>query len=94
MKIKKSKTVSPAARIQIANERTGTALFVFEQAAVELEFAAAEFAAIEDDLNAQAAQKRVEARALDAQSDAAFERSVEVSEQAAKIRGLIGSTSN
>lgn len=92
MQIRKSKTLTPADRIAKANERTGTALFVFEQAAVELESATDDFRAIEADLSAQSEALRLQADALEAQAYAAFERGEQTQEQAQTIRGLIGTT--
>lgn len=92
MRIRKSKTLTPAARIKAANERTSTALFVFEQAAVELDGAADDLNVIEAETAYEAQVLRAQAEALDAQSYAAFERAEQVREQAETIRGLVGMT--
>jgi hypothetical protein len=101
VQIRKRKTLTPAERIEAANQQTSTALFVFEQAAVSLDMAASDFQAIDADLQAEAEAKRIEAReisrrlrseayALENQATVAFERSEQAIEQAETIRGLLG----
>lgn len=89
---KRNKIQTPAQRIQAANDLTGTALFVFEQAAVSLEIASDDFRAIEADLNAEALAARLQADALEEQAYVSFQRAEQTREQAETIRGLIGTT--
>lgn len=90
MQIRKKKTITPAQRIQAANERTGFALTVFEGVVGELENAAEDFFAIEEDSHAQAERLHLKAEALTAQGEASYDRGTEVSIQADNIRRLIG----
>lgn len=89
MAIRKKRALTPQQRIAAANERTGTALFVFEQAATELEAASNQHFVAADELREQINALYQQADALDVLVDKAEADGRTTEVQAEKIRALV-----
>lgn len=86
---RKNKSLTAEQRIALANEQVGTALFVFEQAAVTLESARDEQFQIADDLAAEAAALQAKALDLLVLSGQVEEAGVKADQQADNLRSLL-----
>lgn len=89
MQIRK-KTPSHSERIAATNERTGTALFVFEQAANELELVRDEHYETADDATTAALALQAQARNLLVVADEANAAGLAADAKAEKMRALLG----
>lgn len=86
---RKNKSLTVEQRIAQANESVGTALFVFEQAAVTLEQARDEQFQIADDLAAEAAALQAKAIDLLVLSGQVEEAGLKADQQADNLRSLL-----